>query len=279
MHGLIFVTWEKYLSERFGGTALQEYRTAIGETFATTPLANRVYDDAALLAGVAAANRITGAPVDTLLREYGRYFITNGLTRYRCAYLLSQVHSGRDLLLAMRDAHKQMSRIPDGLTPPVFQYRALPHNTNGLLLIYDSPRKLCVLLLGAIEGAAEYYHEKVAIVEHLCMKRGDRACTLEVIFSAPLAEQLAEIPEVRERHLAQRQFADLILSVLPFEKGLTLADLQGVLQMRGLNAQQHRPALILQALEHLHHAGLVANTANQPGDVFTHRQYWRVPTS
>ncbi len=279
MHGLIFVTWEKYLSERFGGTTLQEYRTAIGETFATTPLANRVYDDATLLAGVAAANRITGAPVDTLLREYGRYFITNGLTRYRCAYLLNQTHTGRDLLLAMRDAHEQMSRIPDGLTPPVFEYRALPHNPNGLLLIYDSPRKLCVLLRGAIEGAAEYYHEQVAITEHLCMQRGDRVCTFEVFFSTPLAEQLEEIPEVRERHLAQRQFAEFILSVLPFEKGITLTDLQAFLEKRGLNAQQRRPALVLQALEHLHHAGLVANTANQPGDDFTHRLYWRAPTS
>jgi hypothetical protein len=119
MHGLIFVTWEKYLAERFKGSVLGQYREAIGETPATSPLASRVYEDATLLAGVNAGSRITGLPADRLLREFGRYFILNGLTRHLCAYLLNQVHSGRDLLLAMHDAHEQMSRLPDGLTPPI----------------------------------------------------------------------------------------------------------------------------------------------------------------
>ena len=55
MHGLIFVTWEKYLSERFGKALLQQYRSSIQETVATAPLASRVYDDAMLLAGIQAA--------------------------------------------------------------------------------------------------------------------------------------------------------------------------------------------------------------------------------
>ncbi len=161
MHGVIFVTWEKYLTERFRGSVLQQYRDAIGETVATSPLVSRVYDDAALLAGVSAASGITGVSADQLLREFGRYFITNGLTRYLCAYLLTQVHSVRDLLLMMHDAHKQMSHLPDGLTPPLFQYAALPHVPDGLLLVYDSPRKLCSVLFGAVEGAAQRYHEQV----------------------------------------------------------------------------------------------------------------------
>src|SRR6266566_1538341 len=114
MHGLIFVTWEKYLSERFGSSLLNAYRKAIGEMTATAPLVSRVYDDATLLAGVGMACQLTHLPADTLLREYGRYFILNGLTRHLCAYLLSQMHSGRDLLLTMRQAHEQMSRTPDG---------------------------------------------------------------------------------------------------------------------------------------------------------------------
>lgn len=66
MHGLIFVTWEKYLSERFGGTTLDQYRQEIGETAATSPLVSHVYDDAQLRAGVGAATRVTGVPVEQL---------------------------------------------------------------------------------------------------------------------------------------------------------------------------------------------------------------------
>src|SRR6266550_1680638 len=148
MHGLIFVTWEKYLAERFGSSFLNAYREAIGETPATAPLASRIYDDAVLLAGVGAASRLAHFPVDTLLREYGRYFIINELTSHLCSYLLTQAHSGYDLLLLMRKAHAQM-RHTDGLTPPVFSYE-----------------------------------EKVQIIERACMKRGAAECRFEIYFSA-----------------------------------------------------------------------------------------------
>src|SRR5437867_1248555 len=98
MHGLIFVTWEKYLTERFGQVMLSTYRNAIGETTASAPLATRLYDDATLLAGVGVASQLTGCPAEALLREYGRYFIINGLTSHLCTYVLSQISSGRALL-------------------------------------------------------------------------------------------------------------------------------------------------------------------------------------
>ena len=56
-----------------------------------------------------------------LLREYGRYFLTNELTSHRCIYLLGSVQSGQELLLTMRKAHAQMRRAPDGL-PQVSRY-------------------------------------------------------------------------------------------------------------------------------------------------------------
>ena len=113
MHGLIFVTWEKYLSERFGSALLKQYRAAIGETPANAPLISQVYSDDTLLAGVGVACKLTQLPVDTLLREYGHFYITNSLTSHLCAYLLSKVHSGRDLLLMMSTAHAQMRRTSD----------------------------------------------------------------------------------------------------------------------------------------------------------------------
>src|SRR5205085_4581859 len=125
MHGLIFVTWEKYLSARFGEDLLSRYRKAIGETSANAPLVTHTYSDETLLAGLSTASKLTPYPADVLLREYGRYFIVNGLTRHLCAYLLTRVQSGRELLLTMRDAHAQMRRTPDALTPPLFEYETI----------------------------------------------------------------------------------------------------------------------------------------------------------
>jgi hypothetical protein len=278
MQGLIFVTWEKYLSERFTGSVIREYRDTLGKTLQTPIMASRVYDDNVLLAGVAEASRITKVPVEMLLREFGHYFITNGLTRHLCAYILTQVHSGRELLLAMHDAHQQMSRLPDGLAPPLFQYTTRSWHSDELTLIYDSIRKICAVLMGAVEGAAERYGEQVRIVERTCMKRGDPVCRFEIRFSASSTE-LFETPEQSERQQEKQHFAQFILSLLPDEGGVTLTELQKFLALRGMKQERTRPALQLEALRHLHYAGLVATTANHAGDDLIHRRYWRAPTS
>jgi hypothetical protein len=278
MHGLIFVTWEKYLAERFGNALLNDYRLAVGEIPATSPLASRVYDDATLLAGVGEAVKLTRFPAETLLREYGRYFMLNGLTSHLCAYLLTQAHSGRELLLMMRDAHAQMRRTPDAITPPLFQYRtiSLPHN--AFMLVYDSPRQLCAVLLGAIEGAAERYGEQVQVIERTCMKQGAAECSFEMRFSAGSAQFLGT-SEQWTRQNAQKQLTNLVLKALPDNDGITLTELQARLYSWQVSSPQLRPSLLLKALHHLQYAGLAATTANQSGDDLSHRRYWRAPTS
>lgn len=279
MHGLIFVTWEQYLAERFGSPLLKAYRETIGEKTATAPLASRVYDDATLLAGVGAACQLTKLPADTLLREYGRYFMLNGLTSHLCMYLLTQVHSGRELLLMMSKAHAQMHRTSDAITPPLFKYEALSDNPNELILIYDSPRQLCSVLFGAIEGAAERYEEKVEVVEQICMKQGGPACRFELHFSPPSSKVEQRTPEQESRWRAQQYLANFVWNVLPDYDGVTLSDLQMILQQQNVSPHQRRPSVLLEALHHLQHAGLVATTAGQQGDDLTRRRYWRVRTS
>lgn len=280
MHGLIFVTWEKYLSERFSETLLKHYRETIGETAATSPLASRTYSDDVLLAGVGAASKLTDTPVDTLLWEYGRYFMLNGLTSHLCAYLLTKVNNGRDLLLMMRKAHAQMRRLPDGLTPPLFEYQAISESQHELSLVYDSPRHLCALLWGAVEGAAQRYGQRVQVIEISCMKQGAPVCRFDLRFSTPISDPLEslETPEQIAKRANQQQMTNLVLSVLPTEYGLTLVELQEHLRVWEVKPQQVRPALLLEALRHLQHAGLVSSTANQPGDNLANRRYWRTPT-
>ncbi len=280
MQGIIFVTWEKYLAERFGSSFFHLYRKTIGETVSNVPLTSRVYDDAQLLAGVGAASDLAHLPVDTLLREYGHYFLINGLTNHLCAYLLNQVHSGRDLLLMMRQAHAQMRLAPDGITPPVFHCEKLANSSNGLLLIYDSHRHLCPVLYGAIEGAAERFGEQAHISERTCMKQGATACCFEVYFVADSSRSSrAETPEQTTRSRARQQLADLVLSALPEAGGITLFDLQRTMKYWPVPVDRLRPGVLLEALRHLQFAGLITSTANQPGDNLTQRRYWRIPRS
>lgn len=250
---------------------------------ANSPLTSRLYDDATLLAGVGAASTLSGLGAETLLREYGRYFISNGLTSHLCTYVLSQVHSGQQLLLTMRDVHARLRTTEEGLTPPLFNYELASH-PNEVVLLYDSPRKVCAVLWGAIEGAAARYGEQVHVVEETCMNRGAPVCRFVARFSPPPAnrqkQRLAETTGQEARQNQQKGLAELVLGFLPEKgqmEGATLADLQEILRLhRRINAHLLRPAVLLEALQHLQFAGYVASTANQPGDDLTIRRYWRV---
>lgn len=282
MHGLVFVTWEKYLAERFGDELLFRYRKGIGEGVYDAPLANRVYDDSALLAGVAEASRLTRMPAGSLLYEYGSYFITNGLTRRQCAYLLSQAHSGRDLLLAMSEAHRQMSETASAVRPPLFEYEAVAGAPDGLLVHYDSPRKLCQLLHGAFDGSAALFGEQAQVQETQCMHHGAPECIFLVRF-LPLPSSLTtgdlQAEEQHERWRMRRALADLVYSVLPDGDGATLPEIQNRLHQQGAQGNDLRPFLILEAINLLHHAGWATSTAivNDPGDDLATRRYWRLP--
>ncbi|MBV9227719.1 MAG: heme NO-binding domain-containing protein, partial [Chloroflexi bacterium] len=155
MKGIIFVVWEKYLGERFGDSFLNNYRTAMGESKQNLPGTGKTYPDKMLLEGLNLASKASQIHEDTLMFEYGRYFMINGLVEYLCGYLLAQAWCGYDLLLLMRDAHAQMRRTPDGVTPPLFTYEVLSNDHNHMILTYDSTRKLCSLLDGCIHGSAQ----------------------------------------------------------------------------------------------------------------------------
>ncbi|QBD82346.1 hypothetical protein EPA93_42785 [Ktedonosporobacter rubrisoli] len=280
MHGLVFVTWERFLGEKFGSSLLASYRNAIGETAATAPLANRVYEDQMLLAGVGVASQLTRQPVDTLLRGYGHYFISNAITGHLCSYLLSQIHTAKDLLLTMRAAHAQLRRTPDALKPPLFGYEMVSSTSDELILIYDSYRRLCPLLMGAIEGAAARYGEQAHVIERTCMRHGAATCRFEVRFT-PLTngkgnDQLDT--RQQERQQMKRELGDLLLQILPDRDGVTLADLQRILQQRRVPQQYLRPYRLLEGLQQLQYVGLISSTVNQPSDDLIHRRYWKAPT-
>lgn len=278
MLGLIFMTWEKYLIERFGNAFLHKYREQMGDTAAAALVASRYYDDALMEKGVGIVSQLTHIPADMLLREYGRYFVANALTGKLCTYLLSQVHSGRELLLAMRDTHARLRTALEGATPPVFEYGASTH-PDEIIVIYRSPRKLCAILHGTIEGAALRYHEGVHVVEHTCMKRGANACRFEArFFPNPRKQPQWEGQDYQQRF--QKQLADLILSTLPFygrQKGWTLAEIRTLLNSRGLHEYYQRPAVMLEAVQHLQFAGLIVSNANDESASIMARRYWRIP--
>ena len=294
MKGIIFVVWEKYLGERFGSKFLTTYRQEIGETDSTLPMTGRTYPDELLLKGLSTASRLSFLSGDRLLVEYGRYFMINGLVEYLCGHLLVQAWNGYALLLLMREAHAQMRRTPDGLTPPLFTYEVLSDDHNHMVLTYDSQRQLCSLLEGCVYGAAERFGESVRIRETACMKRGASVCRFDVQFQGESWAKRAtpELIEREKRRLSNQGVTNLILDILPAQdsEALMLSEIKRAIdQHQGpyfpeiYQRQRHLQAIhisqIYTAVTKLQQVGLVASTVNRAGDTFENRRYWRAPTT
>lgn len=294
MKGIIFVVWEKYLKDRFGTEFLERYRKEMGESAENLPKTGQTYPDKLLVDGLKLASRASFLSEDRLMVEYGRYFMLNGLVEYLCGYLLAQSWNGYDLLLQMRDAHAQMRRTPDGLTPPLFEYDVLSDDHTHMILTYDSSRQLCSLLEGCIYGAAERFGEQARVRTLSCQKRGDAVCRLEVKFEGESWAKRAtpQMIEQEKKRLSNQGLSHLMLTTLPHDakSAMTLTDIKRAAdQHQGPyfpEIYQKRPELpslrvshIYTALARLQQVGLVSSTVNQPGDTFETRRYWRSPTT
>lgn len=284
MHGIIFVSWDRFLRAKFGDVFFQEYRTEMKQKGHGISLLNQTYPDEHLIKALTFVSQQQNMSIDTILRSFGQYYIMNELTGFVCAALLERVKSARELLLVMADAHSQLEqasremRTSHLISPPVFQYEHVYGYPDQLIVVYRGSRQLCPLLQGAIEGAGMRYHEKVNIVHYPneCMRHGGRFCRLSIQFE-PLADALAHeefLPSARVR--SQEDIRRLVLQALPHnvQGAITLDQLPEAIRSHALVGEKV-PALrtcqLDVALRQLMAIGLVAST-----NTFSHCRYWRV---
>ncbi len=85
----------------------------------------------------------------------------------------------REFLLTVETRIHELVRatIPNARPP---QLTVSGHGDDGVTIVYTSPRRLCVLLRGLVQGTARHYGEDAAIEEETCMRRGDDRCRLSV---------------------------------------------------------------------------------------------------
>ena len=177
MKGIIFKLFEEYAEEVLGRDILAEAKKRCGLE-RTIFLATGSYPDEQLLSLIKAAADITGRSADDILYECGRYAIKPLSEIYSPFF---KVKSAKEFLKNMDRVHTSMTRTLPGATPPRFTYEE--PSERELVIFYRSLRKLCTFAKGLIAGVADYFHERIAVEERRCMKRGHPACELHLTFS------------------------------------------------------------------------------------------------
>ena len=179
MHGLIFTSFRDFVTTQYGpgiAKAVLEGHPA--------HLLTEAYPDEDFLAVVTKTCEQTRVETADLVWEFGVFAGETTFPRLYPAFY-SVAGGARPFLLTVETLIHELVRatIPNA-TPP--QLLVTPLDQDGVQITYSSPRRLCVLVRGLVEGTARHYGEKAELEETACMHRGDPACVFQIRFSGPL---------------------------------------------------------------------------------------------
>ena len=187
MKGVVFNLLEEVVTRKLGEATWEELLDATGLSGSYTSLGN--YPDEEIGKLVLAGAGVRKMSPAEVLRWFGREAMPL-LAKHYPAFFAA--HRGtRSFVLSVNSMiHPEVRKLYNGARCPVFRFEEAPDG--ALLMGYDSPRRLCALAHGFIEGAGNHFSEMVT-VEHLsCMHRGDPKCLLSIRVSAPDSGDAAE---------------------------------------------------------------------------------------
>jgi hypothetical protein len=181
VHGVVFSSFRDYVTEAYGRDVFEQV-FADGGAY----LLSEAYPDKELILLIGRAQEATGRVVDDLVFDFGVFTAQKTFARlYPAFFAISP--STREFLLTVETRIHELVRatIPNAHPP---QLHVSERGTDGVSIVYTSPRQLCVLLRGLVEGTARHYGETADVVETSCMRLGDETCTVDVTLSpAPIS--------------------------------------------------------------------------------------------
>lgn len=177
MKGIIFNLMEEVVTNSHGPDAWDSLLDTAKLDGAYTSLGN--YADDSLQALVAAAAQSLGMTTFEVLRWFGHEAMPLLFMRYPGFF--SPHKSTRPFVLTVNSMiHPEVRKIYPGAECPDFEFSDAPDGS--LLMGYQSPRRLCALAQGFVEGAAAHYGEIVGFEHQQCMHNGDPACLCRISF-------------------------------------------------------------------------------------------------
>ena len=176
MHGVVFTSFRDYATATYGEAVSRSL-------FAGEPLylLSESYPDERLSELVGRAVEATGADADGLVHDFGVFTAKTTFAHLYPAFFAISGSTREFLLTVETRIHELVRATIPNARPPQLAISALADD--GVEITYTSPRRLCVLLRGLVEGTARHYGETSRIEERSCMRRGDRACVFDVRLS------------------------------------------------------------------------------------------------
>jgi len=180
IHGIVLVELERFLDLHHGLHHWADIRSRTGRGSAYV-ITEQYPDDEALGLLAAAASSVGSSP-SAFQRDFGR-FLAGGLAQIYSP-LLEPSWTLLDVLEHTESVIHTAVRLNDATAdPPHLEVRR--PRPDMVEIEYRSPRRLCELAIGIIEGLARRFDKTPAITTRSCQHRGDPSCWIVVTDSDP----------------------------------------------------------------------------------------------
>ncbi len=175
MKGIVFNLLEEVVVKRHGEDAWDGLLDATGLAGSYTSLGSYP-DDEIIKLVTAGASALEMAPTD-LLRWFGREAMPL-LARHYPVFFKDHKSTTSFVLSVNHIIHPEVRKLYSGAHCPFFRFE---ETADGAILMgYDSPRQLCALAHGFIEGAGDHFGETMAVDHLSCMHNGDPKCLMSI---------------------------------------------------------------------------------------------------
>lgn len=179
MKGIIFALLAETVINEHGPETWDALLESTGLDGAWTTVGS--YPDEELLALVDAGASALSVEPNDLVRWFGRASMPLLADRY--PQFFEPHTSVSTFLLALNEIiHPEVRKLYPDAVVPKFEY--LEQTPSLVVMAYSSPRRLCSLAEGFIEGAAALFGESTSTEQTECMLRGDGRCVLRVAIAA-----------------------------------------------------------------------------------------------
>ena len=180
MKGVVFNLFEDFIVQTFGDAAWEAILEKSPHDARGVKVGPGTYPDGHLFAMVGAACEVSGLPVDTAVRAFGK-FLFGGLARKYPA-VAGRFPDAVSMLTGIDSViHVEVNKLlPGAVTPTIL----CSEDAQGLVLRYSSSRSLCTLMEGLLDGMAEHFKVDLQWTHDVCCKRGAAACELRLTLGA-----------------------------------------------------------------------------------------------
>ncbi|MBF0626104.1 MAG: heme NO-binding domain-containing protein [Magnetococcales bacterium] len=198
MHGFFFHKLKRFTEDRLGAGRWAGVMAAaeLAKDDINPSLTYPREDFNKLLAQVATG---LNQPVPEAMEAFGQFLAPSLIEIGGLLGLIQPYWKTLDLIENLKQViHAALHSINPQVNPP--DIRCVRVRANQVALAYQSPRRMCALLKGVVQGVARHYGDEVSIQETACMLRHRPLCRINVTLldAEPTQQMLGASREIKE---------------------------------------------------------------------------------